>query len=168
MILDRIWSNVLQSAEVFSASSGARILMTCILGFSSIFAIRSIASDLLAMHRSKSSLKKIRNNYSFWKKVIMMPAWTECLHATSFCHFIIVVHHLRAILLFFILLLELLSCCFAELNLMASFCTRSVTAFVDVPILLMHLSLDRYPFHKHKHEYRFIKYNRTSERKKLF
>lgn len=165
-------NRIIQYAEhifsIFSESLPACAFLACTFGLCSIVAIRCIVSELFGMHRSKSSLKKIRKPYSFWQSVIMKPAWDECLHAKGFCRKIIICHHMRVILLFFELFLTILANYFPELKLVTGYCAGAIFLAIDIPILVMHLVLDRYPFQRGKHEYRFRKYHRSAERDRLF
>lgn len=167
-LLDRIRENTVRIAGIFSESAVAASILVCIFGIATMIAIRGLTNGLFEMHRSRSKIKKTRSKYSFIHRLVMMPAWYECIHAKSFCRFLIIVHHLRFLFLLFSLVLAIMSNDnSALLNICSSF-SAIVFFAVDIPFLIFHVLMDRYPFQRLKHEYRFRKYHNTKDHDSLF
>lgn len=166
-LFDRINKNAISIVKAFAESPGACTFLSCMFTFTSVCVIRGIVNALLGMHRSSTQLKKLRNNYSFLKKMIMLHIWKECLHAKGFCRLLIICHHFR-VLFFLVTLFLLLITHFAPaLELVTGRIAGVVCITVDIPLLLLHLLLDRHPFKRLKHEYRFKKYHNTNNRNSL-
>ena len=160
--------NVIRIVGVFSESPLACFFLVCIMGFASAGCTRGLVAGLFEMHRSRSNLKKICKKYNFWQKILMKPAWDECLHAKSFCRFLIICHHLRIVCLLgslsFLLMVNIAP---SLMSISASFST-CVFSIIDIPVLVLHVAMDRYPFQRLKHEYRFRKYHNTQDHNSLF
>lgn len=151
-----------------SRSAFESTLLSSITGLFSLIALRLLTDSLLNMHRSKSARKKIDNQYTFGMQLRLKPAWDHCIHAPMFCRFLICCHHVRFCLCLISLTLGAshhLSPFFAEFH---AWFSVALCFLYDTPIWVLNLILDRYPFMRRKHEYRFEKYHNTHERNKLF
>lgn len=167
-LLDRIKHNAMRILAVFSESPLLCSFLACIFAISSIFCIRGIVSGLFEMHRSRSNLKSIRKNYGFWQKVIMKPAWDKCIHAKTFCKSLIICHHIRIVLLLTSLFLAFMVNLAPSLMHITATFSGCVFFLIDLPVLILHVAMDRYPFQRLKHEYRFRKYHNTQNHDSLF
>ena len=134
----------------------------------SIMVIRHIISGLMAVHRSKSALQMIRKTYFLGQKLYLKHAWNHCLHATRFCRGLIIVHHCIFCLWLIGLLLIILGNTFPDLMLITTGYVHVLWYGVFFPIALLYASLDRYPFQKRRHEFRFMKYHNTSDHSSLW
>ena len=120
------------------------------------------------MHRSRSAIKKINKTYSFGQKVLMKHAWRDCIHAKSFCRGLIVYHHSIFILFVLELLLVLFSNIWPVLMPVIAWSTFVFFVGFVIPTCVLNFVLDRYPFAKLKHEFRFRKYHNTSNHDSLW
>jgi hypothetical protein len=125
--------------------------------------IRFLVGALFEMHRSRTGIKKIKKNYGFWQKLLMQPAWKECLHAKTFCRFLIVCHHTRIILWVVILVFAVISNWVPDLLRIGGYGSVVVFLLMDIPLWVMDLVLDKYPLRRMKHEYRFQKYHNSKD-----
>lgn len=130
--------------------------------------VRPIISGLFEMHRSKTAVKKALKEYSFWQRVILLHAWRECLHAKRFCRGLIIWYHSVTALYLTGLVLTLLRSVWPGLILFTAWYTFVFMVGVMVPALVLATALDRYPFKKMKHEFRFRKYHNTKNHDSLF
>lgn len=167
-LLDRIKNNIERIAGLFAESPSLCSFFSCLFGIATICCIRFLVCGLLEMHRSRSKLKKIRKDYSFAQKIVMKHAWNECLHAKNFCRFLIIFHHFRIILLCISLLLAILANAIPSLMRTTASVSACVYFCIDMPALLFHVALDRHPFQRYKHAYRFEKYHNTQNHHSLF
>ena len=166
-LISRVRDGVSQFVGVFSQSAFVCVFLSFVTALASAILIRFLVGALLQMHRSRTNMKKLKKNYVFWQKLLLQPAWKECLHAKIFCRVMIVYHHTRIILLAGILLLVLISNWLPELLCVSGYCAGFVFLLIDIPIWLMRLILDKYPLRRMKHEYRFQKYHNTQNRESL-
>lgn len=167
-LLNTILNGISQMIGVFTEEPVACAFLTSVFAFASVCCSRGIVAGLLEMHRSRSNLKKLRKTYSAWRKIIMKPAWDNCLHAKSFCRFLIVFHHIRIVHLLISLFLAFLGKVVPSLMPIMGMVSGGVFFAMDVPALALHVLMDRYPFQHLKHEYRFRKYHNTQNHHSLF
>ena len=150
-----------------SESAGLCVLFACIFGLLAMIEICFIVSGLFAMHRSKNGLKKAKMGYTFRQRLLLRPAWEQCLHAKTFCRVLICVYYIRVIVL-------AISCLFAVvvqsnpalLRVAAYIVVISILA-LDAPIFVLDFILDEHPFKKWQNKYRFEKYHNTRDRSSL-
>lgn len=166
--MNHITEEIKRIVGVFSDAPMACVFLTSVFAFASVCCCRGIAGGLLEMHRSRSNLKKVRKPYSAWQKMIMKPAWDHCLHAKSFCRFLIIFHHVRVILLLISLALTIVGSAIPALMTITGALSACVFFVMDVPALVLHVLMDRYPLQRLKHEYRFRKYHNTQNHHSLF
>lgn len=153
----------------FHTRTPAQCLALLMFSFAfSVLMIRSIVSGLMQMHRSKSALKKLRKTYSLWQKLYLKHAWDHCLHAAKFCRGLIVAHHCIFCLMLIGLLLIMLGNSFPGLMPITTWYTLALLYGVSLPCALLYFSLDRYPFQKRRHEFRFMKYHNTGDHSSLW
>ena len=166
--IDLFKEKALSIINAFSDSPEGCFFLSSILGIMSMLCLRSLAIALLEMHRSRSKMKRIYISYNFYQKLIMKPAWQECLHAKTFCRFLIVCHHFRLIFFLLSISFSLIANAYPALMPIAGYFSGSVFFVVDVPVLILHLVMDRHPFQRLKNEYRFKKYHNTENHDSLF
>ena len=167
-LLGRIKCSAAELFTTFKETPELALIIGCIFACVTLLCIRSIVNALYAMHRSNSMLKKLRREYTFGQKLIMIPAWKNCLHASQFCRALIVLHHVRLMFLLSTLLIALFSCFFSMLVSVYALLSWVIFVILDIPILLLHRVMDRYPLQRHKNGYRFQKYHNTKNHDSLF
>ena len=107
-----------------TATPQACVLITVSLFLVSLIITCSLLNALLKMHRSKSAVKKIMKEYRFLQKVWMYPYEAHCLHAISFCRFLIY--------------LQRISYCSFTLYLMTGFFCTFRTSCSYIPCMVQH------------------------------
>ncbi len=167
-IFDKIAANTLHLVSAFSESAMLCTFLITVFSLISMFCIRGVVSGLFEMHRSRSAIKKINKTYSFSQKVLMTYAWRDCIHAKRFCRGLIVYHHSIFILFVLELLLALISNIWPVLMPVIAWYTFVFFVGLVIPTCLLNFILDRYPFAKLKHEFRFRKYHNTNNHDSLW
>lgn len=166
-MLDGILQGVQRVIDKFSQSPEACLLLGSVFAIVSVAGLRMIVGGLMEMHRSKTALEKLRKGYTFRDKLLMKHAWEDCLHAKGFCRALIVCHHIRVLLLLGTLILTLSAIWLPNLLPAAGYAAGVLFLIMDVPIMVMETILDKYSFHRRKHEYRFKKYHNTKDHSSL-
>ena len=145
----------------------AAVFLALVFWFVSIFILRFILSELLQMHKSKTAVKKIKNQYTFRQKLALRHVSEHTEHAVKFSHFMIWVHHLS----FWTMLLCLLSKLILSDRWFVYLLAGRFLIF-DVPVWVFNFLLDPHPFcrrkGRHSPPFRFNKYHNTSDKTSLF
>ena len=165
---DKIATNAVRIVGEFSESAMLCTFLMTVFSLASIICIRSVVSGLFEMHRSRSAIKKINRTYSFGQKILLQHAWRDCLHAKRFCRCLIISHHSIFVLFVLELLLALFSNIWPSLMPVVAWYTIVFVIGISIPVCLLNFILDRYPFAKWKHEFRFRKYHNTSNHDSLW
>ncbi len=142
-------------------------VFVCVIGFFILATVRSIAGGLYEMHRSKSAIKKLNKSYSFHQKLFLRHVWEKCLHAQKFSWLLIFCYYVRSACLLVSVLLTALAYIYAATAAVNAYFTVAINVLLDFPVVILHLVLEKHPFRRFRHEYRFEKYNNTSERNRL-
>ena len=166
--LEKIATDSVRIVGELSESAAACTFLMAFFSIVSMICIRGVVSGLFKMHRSRSAIKKINKAYSFGQKILLQHAWKDCLHAKKFCHRLIIAHHCIFILLILELLLALFSNIWPILMPVVAWYTLVLVVGISIPVCLLNFILDRYPFAKWKHEFRFRKYHNTSNHDSLW
>ena len=166
--LDKIVANTVRIVGELSESVVACSFLMAIFSFIAMLAIRGIVSGLFEMHRSRSAIKKVKKEYSLGQKLLLKHAWQDCIHARRFCRRLIIAHHCIFCLFLIELLLALFSNIWPILKLVVAWYTIVFLDCITIPVCLLNFILDRYPFQKWKHEFRFRKYHNTSNHDSLW
>lgn len=145
------------------AQPGSAVTLALICWLVSLFMLRSILSELLQMHKSKTAVKKIRKQYTFRQKLALRHVAEHTEHAVQFTHFMIWVHHLS----FWTMLICLLSGLILSDRWFVYLLAGRFLIF-DALVMGLFCLLDAHPFHRRKYEMRFTKYHNTSDRTSLF
>lgn len=153
--------------DIFSGSVPACVFLSSVTALASACLIRFLVGALFEMHRSRTGIKKIKKGYSFWQKLLMEHAWKQSLHESTCCRFLIVCHHSRIILWALVLLLAVISNWVPNLLRLSGCFGVFAILLMDIPIWIMELILEKYPFRRMNHEYRFRKYHNTKDRESL-
>lgn len=167
-ILEKISTNANRFMDTLSQSPAFCLRLTGITAILSMILIRFIVSGLFEMHRSNSALKKIRKQYCFWQKLLMIHAWQLCLHAKRFCRRLIIFHYIVPGLFAVEVLLVICSSRFPSLMPVIAYYTLAFLLLVWFPVCIMHLCLDRHPFQRRKHEFTFRKYHNSKDHESLW
>lgn len=151
------------------AQPGAAIFIYSTMWLVSIFLLRCILSDLMKMHKSKSTVKKIGRQYTFRQKLALRHVAEHTEHAVTFTRRMIFMHHLS----FWTMVAILFSRLFLSDRWFVYLLTGRLLLF-DVPVMVLDFLLDNHPFNtrkrrgEFKHRRRFQKYHNTSDRTSLF
>ena len=146
---------------------GATTFLALIFWLISFFILRFILGGLMQMHKSKTAVKKIKNQYTFRQKLALRHVAEHTEHAMKFTRFMIWVHHFSCgtILVCLLSRLILSDRCFVYL-LVGRF------LIFDVPVWILNFLLDSHPFSRRKRRcgppFRFSKYLNTSDKISLF
>ena len=167
-ILATISESTIRIVQELSESAILCSYLMIVFSLISIIFIRGIVSGLFEMHRSRSAIKKIIRQYSFSPKMLLKHAWRDCLHAKRFCRCLIILHDIIWVLLISEFLLLFLSSIWSSLMPIVSWFTFAFVVGVFIPLFLLNLALERYPFRKFKHEFRFRKYHNTENHDSLW
>lgn len=134
-----------------------------------MFLLRCILSDLMKMHKSKSTIKKILVRYTFFQKLALRHVAEHTEHAVTFTKGLILVYHLS----FWSMAAILLSGLFLSGRWFV-YLLAGRALLLDVPVMVLDFLLDNHPFNKRKrredikHRRRFSKYHNTSDKTSLF
>lgn len=149
--------------------SGVAAFLALVFWSVSIFLLRSILSDLLKMHKSKSTVKKIKKQYTFPQKLCLRHVADHTEHAVSFTHFMIKVHHVS--------FWTMLACMLSRLLLSDRWFVYMLAGrfcIIDLPVMILDSLLERYPFNKRKrrsdfkNRRTFSQYHNTTDKTSLF
>lgn len=142
------------------------MLVSGILGLWGIMGLRGMLTDLLKMHRTKASMKKIYQTYPLMDRLRLRHIADNCLHAKSFCNTLITVHDAYCVLLLVSLLAGAMTLYADAARLLASV-TVIKLLLLDLPVHLMLTVLKEEPMGKHS-RWRFRKYQNTRDYYSLF
>ena len=144
----------------------------CIFLFIFIFLISSIQNymllnSLLKMHRSKSALKKLKNEYTFSQKLWFHHFKGNCRHAVKFCNGLVFFQKSAWICLGLYLI--------AALLFVFGFCSARIIAWLTIlfsllyvlPSLAMHSAFSRPIVIGRFKEFSFEKYHNTEDHDSL-
>lgn len=145
------------------AQPGSALVLALIFWLVSFIELRFMLSELLRMHKSKTAVKKIGKQYTFWQKLTLRHIAEHTEHAVGFTRFMILVHHLSCCAMILCLLSRLILSDRWFVYLLAVRCL-----IFDFPVFILNVLLDAYPFQKRKHAYRFTKYHNTADKTSLF
>lgn len=115
---------------------------------------------LLRMHRSKTAVKNLKQEYTFWKRLWLIPHQQHCLHAASFCRKLIALQRMGWILFGLYLVL----CLFFDSLVVWS--TVGLFVLFELPMFVLNGLLSR-PFIGRFKEYSFAKYHNTEDHSSL-
>lgn len=167
-ILERIAANAIHIAGEFSESPGLCFFVMACFSVLTIICVRNIVSGLFEMHRSKSALKKIYKNYSTVQRMLLKHAWLDCIHAKIFCRRLIVLHHCILGFMLIEILMAILCSIWPVLMPIIAWYTLTFVMCLSLPVFLLNFALDRYPFQKWKHEFRFRIYHNSGDHESLW
>ena len=167
VMLQKIFGPMAVIARDLSEMPLACVWIATALTLLSIIILRSLIGALLQMHRSKTMVKKLKKDYTFWQKLLLKPAWEHCIHARDFCRIMIVLHHIRSVLYLGAISMLALSGMIPVLALVCGW-VISAMMIMDVAIVVKFQSLDQFPFYRRKHRFRFEKYHNTKDHGSLY
>lgn len=76
--------------ENMSAQPATCVIASVLLFFFAALANYILMDGLLEMHRSKSALKKLKKQYTFFQKIRLLHFKGNCRHAVKFCNGMII------------------------------------------------------------------------------
>lgn len=149
------------------AQPGGAVFLALMIWSVSLFILRYILAELLRMHKSKTSVKKIKIQYSFWQKLALRHVAEHAEHAVKFTNILIWVHHLS----FWTMAVCLLSWVVLS-NRWFIYLLAGRFLLLDLPVWILEFLLDPHPFNRGKRRcgppFRFNKYHNTSDKTSLF
>lgn len=134
-------------------------LGVCFFFFSSLLCYL-LMDGLLRMHRSKTAVKNLKKEYTFWKRLWLIPHQQHCLHTASFCRKLIALQRMGWILFG----LYLVVCLFFDSLVVWS--TVGLFVLFELPMFVLNGLLSR-PFIGRFKEYSFAKYHNTEDHSSL-
>lgn len=149
--------------EKMTAQPGAIVFLSLVFWVLSVIILRLLLGALLRMHKSKTAVKKIEKQYTFWQKLCLLHVAEHCEHAVKFTRFMILVHNIYTPATFLCLTFGLLLP-----GRWFAYVTIGKWCLMDLPIVLLMQVLDSHPFQRRRHAWRFDKYHNTSDRTSLF
>lgn len=138
------------------------VLITVLLFLVGMNTICGLLGSLLQMHRSKSAVKKLMKEYTFFQKIWLIPYETHCLHGVKFCRFLIWYLRVWYILVALYLLLALAVAFCLPLDMILAWASAGLFVLFDVPSLVIHFVLARPVFGRFS-KYSFEKYHNTQD-----
>lgn len=149
--------------DELNAQPEAALFIFPILWLLSFFMLRSILSELLKMHKSKTAVKKIEKQYTFRQKLCLHHVAEHTEHAVKFTRFMIRMHHFS----FWTMLICLLSGLILSYRWFLYLLAGRFLIF-DVPVMFVFCILDAHPLNRRRYRMRFTKYHNTSDKTSLF
>lgn len=153
----------MDTIEKMAAQPGMIVFLSLTFWLLCFVILRLLLGALLRMHKSKTSVKKIEKQYTFWQKLCLKHVAQHCEHAVKFTQFMILVHNIYTPSTFLLLISGLLM----PGRLFACVMIGK-WILMDLPIMLLMQIMDAHPFQKRKHAWRFAKYHNSSDRTSLF
>ncbi len=145
------------------AQPGSAVTLALIFWLVSFFMLRSILSELLQMHKSKTAVKKIKKHYTFRQKLALRHVAEHTEHAVKFTHFMIWAHHLSCGTMLICLLSGLILS-----NRWFVYLLAGRFLVFDAFVMGLFTLLDAHPLNRRKYKMRFTQYHNTSDRTSLF
>ena len=143
------------------------VVISAICFLLSGFLCYSMLNRLIKMHRSKTAVKKLMREYTFFQKVWMQPYENNCLHAVNFCKYLITFQRIGRIGLCIYALICLLNAMGVCSNMTLFWCSVVRLGLLDLPVFIIDLGLARpFIFGRFK-KYSFEKYHNTDNHNSL-
>ena len=125
-----------------------------------------ILHSLLQMHRSKTAMKKLMKEYTFFQKLRLLPYEAHCLHAPLFCKFLIRLQWLGGGCFALYLLIWLFNMVGLLSDPFLGWSTLVFFLLYDLPAFIINGVLSR-PVIGRFREYSFRKYHNTADHRSL-
>jgi len=158
---------MLQIIDNLSKLPTVCILLSVIIFLFSFLTNYLLLDSLLKMHRSKSAVKKLKKNYTFWQRMQLLHFKEKCCHATKFCNRMIIYQRIGWICLALYLIVSLL---FAFGLFSAKFIaglTVGICLLFDVPAFAINRLLARPILFGRFKEFSFEKHHNTENHDSL-
>ena len=127
-----------------------------------------LLDSLLKMHRSKSALKKLKKEYTFWQRLGFQHVKGNCRHAVKFCNNMILYQRIAWICFAIYLFAVLLSAFGFFSATIISWLSVATFCFFDLPSLTINWALSRPLLFGRFKEHSFEKYHNTDNHESLF
>lgn len=134
-----------------------------LFGFSMLY---GLLDALLKMHRSKSAVKKIKEDYKLIHKIWLIPFEANCIHAEKFCKGLVWFWRIRCFAFALYLALGLAATVGLSVNAIIAWFSVGMFVLFDIPQFLIQLLLSR-PFIGRFREFSFEKYHNTKDHESL-
>lgn len=124
--------------------------------------IFSLTDSLLKMHRSKSSVKKIKKAYKLKERLWLIHIEANCMHAVKFCKCLILFWRTRCVFFACYLLAGFAAMLSVHLNEIIAWLSVVVFLVFDIPQYILYLFLSR-PLIGRFRKFSFEKYHNTKD-----
>lgn len=142
------------------------VMVSAVLGIWGIVGIRGMLTDLLKMHRTKASMKKIYQIYSLADRLRLRHIADNCIHARGFCNVLIAVDNAYCVFLIMSLLAGIM-CIYTDAATLLAVITVAKLALLDIPVHLLLTILKEEPMSRDS-QWRFRKYQNSPDYYSLF
>ena len=147
-------------------SPGLCVLVSAVLGIWGIAGIRGMLTDLLKMHRTKASMKKIYQTYSLADRLLLRHISDNCIHTRGFCNVLIAVDNAYCVFLVMSLLAGIM-CIYTDAATLLAVITVAKLALLDIPVHVLLTILKEDPMSRDS-RWRFRKYQNSPDYYSLF
>ena len=158
---------MLQIVENLSKQPTVCIVISVIIILFSILTNYLLLDSLLKMHRSKSSVKKIKKEYSFLQRMRLLHFKERCRHAIKFCNGMIIYQKIGCICLALYLILSLLFAFGLFSATFIAYLSVGIFLLFDVPAFAINRLLARPIFFGRFKKFSFEKYHNTDNHESL-
>ena len=143
------------------------IILSVILFLFSYLLNYLMLDSLLKMHRSKSAVKKIKKDYTFWQRMQLLHFKENCLHAIKFCNRMIIYQKIGWVCLALYLIVSLLFTFGLFSSKFIVWIAVGICLLFDVPTFAINRLLARPILFGRFREFSFEKYHNTENHNSL-
>ena len=154
--------------ENISAQPAACMIASVLLFFLAALANYVLMDALLEMHRSKSALKKLKKQYTFFQKIRLLHFKENCRHAVKFCNGMIIYQKIGWLCFAIYLLAGLLHALDFFPAAVISWLSIAIFFCFDLPSIVIGWALSRPLLSRRFKKFSFEKYHNTDNHESLF
>lgn len=154
--------------ENMSAQPATCVIASVLLFFFAALANYTLMDGLLEMHRSKSALKKLKKQYTFFQKIWLLHFKGNCRHAVKFCNGIIIYQKIGWLCFAVYLLAGLLYAFDFFPAAVISWLSIAILFCFDLPSIVIGWALSRPLLFSRSKKFSFEKYHNTDNHESLF
>lgn len=154
--------------ENMSAQPATCVIASVLLFFFAALANYILMDGLLEMHRSKSALKKLKKQYTFFQKIRLLHFKDNCRHAVKFCNGMIIYQKIGWLCFAVYLLAGLLYAFDFFPAAVISWLSIAIFFCFDLPSIVISWALSRPLLFSQSKKFSFEKYHNTDNHESLF
>lgn len=158
---------MLQIIEHLSRQPVACIVLSVFIFLFSFSTNYLLLDSLLKMHRSKSAVKKLKKDYTFWQRMQLLHFKDNCCHAIKFCSRMIIYQKIGWFCLALYLIVSLLFTLGLFSAKFIAWLTVGIFMLFDVPAFITNRLLARPILFGRFKEFSFEKYHNTANHDSL-